>query len=143
MGSKNRRNRRTTSPALRYGVVALGVVVLLLGLATVRQANAHHPDPRDSVTAADVQASSRYAAYPQIAAVYEQAAAIPEVLDGLYCHCDCSRHSGHRSLLTCFHDDHGAGCDVCLGEAALAYSMSREGKSLREIRRAVDDLYGG
>jgi hypothetical protein len=69
------------------------------------------------------------------------AADIPQVLDGLYCHCDCSNHSGHRSLLTCFQDDHGAACDVCLTEAALAFRMTGEGRSLKEIRKAVDDLY--
>jgi hypothetical protein len=122
--------------------VALGVVALVLGLATTPQANAvEHPDPRTDITAAGVASSSRYAEYPRIAAVYEMAAEIPEVLDGLYCHCDCSLHSGHRSLLDCFHDDHGAGCDICLDEAALAHRMTAEGRSLKEIRRAVDELY--
>jgi hypothetical protein len=126
---------------VRFAVVALGVVVLLLGLATTRQANAHHPEPRAEITSAEVQSSTRYADYPHVAAVYDMAAAIPEVLDGLYCHCDCSMHSGHRSLLTCFRDDHGAACDVCLEEATIAYRMTNEGRSLREIRKVVDDQY--
>lgn len=141
MAGKGRRPAQQVSPALRYGVMALGVVVLLLGLATTREANAHHPDPRDNVTAAEVQSSSRYADYPQIAAVYDMAAAIPGVLDGLHCYCDCDRHSGHRSLLTCFRDDHGAACDICLEEAELAYTMTNEGRSLKQIRRSIDDLY--
>src|SRR5690606_2298952 len=109
---RRNRQRAQASPAVRYTVMAMGVVVLLLGLATTRNANAHHPAPRDGITAIAVAPSARYASAPAIAAIYEQAAQIPEVLDGLYCHCDCSQHSGHRSLLTCFQDDHGAGCDV-------------------------------
>lgn len=141
MARNRRQKQQKASPAIRYTVVALGVVVLLLGLATTRTANAHHPDPRADVSVLTVESASRYASYPRIAEVYEMAAAIPQVLDGLYCHCDCSKHSGHRSLLTCFQDDHGAACDVCLTEAALAFNMTSEGRSLKEIRRAVDDLY--
>jgi hypothetical protein len=144
MAAKNRRQRKqapAASPVVRYTVIGLGVVALLLGLATTREANAHHPDPRENITAAEVQASSRYIDYPQVAAVYDMAAAIPEVLDGLYCYCDCDKHSGHRSLLTCFRDDHGAACDICLDEAKLAYEMTNEGRSLKEIRKAVDDIY--
>jgi hypothetical protein len=141
--ARKRKSPRQASKTVRYTVVALGVVVLLLGLASTRQANAHHPEPRTGITSAEVQPPSRYADYPQVSAVYEMAAAVPEVLDGLYCHCDCSIHSEHRSLLTCFRDDHGAACDVCLAEASLAYKMTNEGRSLKEIRKAVDDLYGG
>jgi hypothetical protein len=127
---------------IRHVVVGLALVVVVLGLVATRGANAGHPAPRAGLTAADVAPASRYAAYPRIAEVYEMAAQIPGVLDGLYCHCDCSRHSDHRSLLTCFQDDHGAACDVCLTEAALAFRMTTEGRSLKEIRAAVDGLYG-
>lgn len=129
-------------PAIRYVVVGLAVLAAGLALVAMRGANDPHPAPRGGLTAADVAPASRYAAYPRIAEVYEMAAQIPGVLDGLYCHCDCSKHSDHRSLLTCFQDDHGAACDVCLTEAALAYRMTTEGQSLKEIRAAVDGLYG-
>jgi hypothetical protein len=128
-------------PAIRYVVVALGVLVLLAGLLATRSGNGHHPSPRAGLTADDVAPASRYASYPRIAEVYQMVAQIPEVIDGIYCHCDCSKHSDHRSLLTCFQDDHGAACDVCLTEAALAFRMVGEGRSLKEIRKAVDALY--
>jgi hypothetical protein len=133
--------RRQPSKAVRYVVMGLAVVAMVLGLAALRTANAHHPAPRAGLTPADVESPARYAAYPRIAEVYQMAAEIPAVLDGLYCHCDCSKHSNHRSLLTCFQDDHGAACDVCLTEAALAWRMTKDGKSLKQIRKAVDGLY--
>jgi hypothetical protein len=129
-------------PGIRYVVAVLAVVVLVLGIVSTRRVHASpHPSPRAGLTHEHVQSAEPYAAYPRIRQVYEMAARIPHVLDGLYCHCDCSKHSNHRSLLTCFQDDHGAGCDVCLTEAALAYQMTQEGKSLKEIRDAVDALY--
>lgn len=45
----------------------------------------------------------------QTAKAYRIAQEIPDVLDQLYCYCECDRHLGHKSLLSCFTDDHGAG----------------------------------
>jgi hypothetical protein len=87
--------------------------------------------------------AARYASYPRVKEVYSQAAEIASVLDGLHCYCDCSRHSGHRSLLTCFESDHGAACDICLTEAAVAYRMTKDGRGLDDVRDAIDELYGG
>src|SRR5690606_28899671 len=57
---RNRRqqNQQKASPAIRYTVVTLGVVVLLLGLATTRTANAHHPDPREDMSVLTVESAS-------------------------------------------------------------------------------------
>ena len=43
------------------------------------------------------------------AEAYGVAAEIPEVLTELACYCGCDRSNGHRHLLDCFVDDHGAG----------------------------------
>ncbi len=43
------------------------------------------------------------------AEAYGVAAEIPDVLAGLACYCGCDRSAGHRHLLDCFADDHGAG----------------------------------
>lgn len=40
---------------------------------------------------------------------YKAAAEIPDILAGLHCYCGCDKSIGHRSLLDCFVDDHGAG----------------------------------
>ena len=45
----------------------------------------------------------------QTARAYQIAREIPDVLDQLYCYCECDKHLGHKSLLSCFTDDHGAG----------------------------------
>lgn len=33
---------------------------------------------------------------------------IPGVLDQIYCYCQCDRHVGHKSLLSCYTDGHAA-----------------------------------
>lgn len=69
------------------------------------------------------------------------AAAIPDVLDGIYCYCACSEHSSHYSLHDCFTDNHAARCDICLTEAETAFGMAEKGAPLAEIRAAIDALY--
>ncbi|MBI4590225.1 MAG: hypothetical protein HY725_15435 [Candidatus Rokubacteria bacterium] len=33
---------------------------------------------------------------------------IPDTLDRLYCYCECDKHMGHKSLLSCYTDGHAA-----------------------------------
>jgi hypothetical protein len=132
---------KTKVPIWIYGLLLMLAVVAVWRFAGPRSAMAAHPPPRDGITAAQVVPAQRYSSDPRIARVYAMAARIPNVLDGLYCHCECSKHAGHRSLLTCFESDHGAMCDVCLGEAEIAFRMSQDGKSLEEIRSAVDGRF--
>ncbi|MDX1673737.1 MAG: CYCXC family (seleno)protein [Longimicrobiales bacterium] len=120
---------------------ALGVVLVLLLLPTIGSGSTHHPEPREHIGHEHVVPAERYEAYPRVAEIYEMVAATPHVIDGIYCYCDCSQHSGHYSLLDCFHDDHAARCDICLSEAAMAHRMHNDGESLDDIRTAIDRLY--
>src|SRR5262245_81525 len=42
------------------------------------------------------------------ARAHQVAREIPDVLDQLYCYCGCDKLVGHKSLLSCFTDGHGA-----------------------------------
>lgn len=44
----------------------------------------------------------------QPAEAYDIAKEIPEVLDQLYCYCRCAENFGHKSLLSCYVDNHAA-----------------------------------
>ena len=102
-----------------------------------------HPEPRPGITAEKVLPEDKVtkeAARPGYAAARE----FPHVLDGIYCHCDCDeRHDSLRSLLGCFESDMATRCGICHGEGRLAGRLAREGKSLDEIRAAIDKRYGG
>ena len=101
-----------------------------------------HPTPQPGVTAAKVLPISFVPRTPGSAEAYAAARDVAATLDGLYCHCDCSKHAGHRSLLTCFESDHGAYCDICMGEAIVAHGMAQQGRPLDEIRTAIDRQFG-
>lgn len=118
--------------------VAIGGILL----ASAPGGGPRHPDPRPGVTGERVLAAAAFAGYDRVVRSYEAARQYPQVLDGLYCYCDCRHHFDHRSLLTCFESEHGASCDVCLDESWMAVQMHRQGKSLEEIRRAVDAQFG-
>ena len=106
------------APWLVAGAAAVALVAVLV---TARPAaGGGHPNPRPGITAEHVLAT----------------------LDGVYCHCDCSKHAGHRSLLTCFETNHGAYCDICMGEAMVAAQLAARGTSLQEIRAAIDAQFG-
>jgi hypothetical protein len=41
-------------------------------------------------------------------AAHQVAREIPDILDQLYCYCECDKHAGHKSLLSCYTDGHAA-----------------------------------
>ncbi len=69
---------------------------------------------------------------------YKVAAEIPDVMDSLYCYCNCMIHSGHKSLKTCFTNEHGANCGICIDQALRAYELHKEGKDILTIRKKID-----
>lgn len=141
-----RSNQNARKPSGRQNAVLYGIAGLLFVLAGLvmfsRRADAHeHPKPRAEAEQMMTESPDRYGAYPEAKEAYRMAAHIKSTLDGLFCYCYC-KGAGHYSLLDCFKDDHGAGCDICIGEAKLAYQMVQQGKSLEEIRAAVDAQFG-
>ena len=124
-------------------VASAGAAFLVLAVPSqVGRTGATHPTPRVAEVASDVVPDARYAGQPRARRAYQIAAVVPGVLDGLYCYCRCSEHSGHYSLLDCFASDHAALCDVCMSEAELAHEMTRDGASLQALRAEVDRTYG-
>ena len=59
---------------------------------------------------------------------YRAAREIPVTLTQLPCYCHCDRGFGHKSLYSCFEDDHAAHCAVCVQEALLALRLEKEQK---------------
>ena len=73
---------------------------------------------------------------------YEVAKEIPQTLAQLPCYCHCDRGMGHKSLHSCFEDDHAAHCAVCVDEALLAYRLEKtEGLSAAQVRERIISQY--
>lgn len=109
-------------------------------LASLPSVRGGHPDPRPGITAAKVLPDSEVKQKYKDA--YAAARELPEVMDGIFCHCDCAAHKGLRSLLSCFESAMPQSCGICLGEARLARRLHLRGDSLAAIRVAVDKTYG-
>ena len=74
---------------------------------------------------------------------YEAAKQYAHVLESIYCYCRCKENIGHRALVECFETDHASHCDVCMNEAIIAARMTQEGKTPKEIQKAIDAYYAG
>jgi hypothetical protein len=125
--------------------VVAGAAAVALAVVLVRPRAGHaaaHPDPRPGITAERVLPPAMVPMGPGTLEAYEAARRVPQVLDGVYCHCNCSKFYGHRSLLTCFESDHGSRCDICMQEAMLAEQLTGSGQSLAQIRKAIDARFG-
>lgn len=90
--------------------------------------------------------------HENIRLVYAAAGKATDILQWIPCYCGCGESVGHRSNLNCFvaekredgsilWDDHGTRCLVCLEIAVTSIQMAQEGKTLKEIREAIDSNY--
>ncbi len=74
-------------------------------------------------------------------ASYRAAREIPEILDKIYCYCQCQDNFGHKSLLTCFVDRHGSQCGICMDEALMAHDMHKKGHDAKTIVERVNSYF--
>ncbi len=72
---------------------------------------------------------------------YASAKACPEVMEKLFCYCGCDLTDSHTSLLDCFTSMHGIDCHICQEEALLANKMHKDGTSIADIQKEIDEKY--
>ena len=100
-----------------------------------------HPTPRAGITGDKVLSGEALKGVREKTRhVFDMAREIPEVADGIYCYCRCEK-MGHRSLLACFETRQPIGCMGCRESMEQAYEMHKAGKTLAEIRAALDREY--
>jgi hypothetical protein len=106
-------------------------------------APAPHPEPRPGITAAKVLTGDKLGDHKDAAPVFDMVREIPQVIDGIRCQCGCATLETKYSLLSCFEDEGMAGhCEVCQNEGRLVYRLHKQGKTLNEIRAAIDAKFG-
>jgi hypothetical protein len=140
----------------RRAFVASGVVAgigVLLGAVPFRS-DAHcaprargvdhgpHPTPRPGIDASHVLKADQLKASPDAIGAFDQVRQIPEIVDGIRCHCGCAKEKGFYSLLSCYEGEGMArDCHICQGQGRMAFRMHSAGKTLAEIRDAIDARY--
>ncbi len=108
----------------RAGLRLLGVVIAAVVLAGAAGAVAWRTNTAESTAAgptltaaAPVARAARRETRPTLdparfvgkaRVAHQVAREIPDILDGLYCYCECDKHMGHKSLLSCYTDGHAA-----------------------------------
>jgi hypothetical protein len=65
----------------------------------------------------------------------------PALLAALHCYCGCDRAEGHRNLLDCYRDQHGAHCEICTGEVIEAERLLEQGTPVEQIRDVLRTKY--
>ena len=162
-------SRRTTAPALLAFTVLLGsTTAACSGTAPTDAAVAGGVAPAVAavvpsgkvVIPTDAEIAAAWERRPEYVralptdwqAAYKFALARPDVIGWMPCNCGCGA-DGHRSNLDCFFDrresgeitfqEHGSFCDICVETSNLAAKLLGEGKSMVEIRAAVDKTFGG
>ena len=127
-----------------HAALAQGTLSALL-LPLLRHPGAGHPTPRPGITGAKVlTAAGLGAAGAHLVPLFDGIRAIPAVADGIRCHCGCAELPGMYSLLSCYEGVEAMSrvCPICQGEGRVAVRLHREGKSLAEIREAIDAQFG-
>lgn len=102
-----------------------------------------HPTPGPGIDASRVLPDEALADWPDALPAFAAVRQIPQVVDGIRCNCGCAGLPGFYSLLSCYEAEGMARrCPICQGQAKLALRLHAAGKSLDEIRAAIDARYG-
>ena len=99
-----------------------------------------HPEPRSGITSENVLPEDKLPDKKRVREGFAAAREHPEIFDGIYCPCECSKN--HRSLLSCFESAQPTGCYGCLETAELVAKQIKDGKTLAEIRALIDKKWG-
>ena len=121
MSKGRRRAAKSSRGTPRYWVPGAAVALVAGGIALVWLARAPAPprasDGPDLSAVRAVPAAARRETRPTLdpalfvgkaALAHRVAREIPDTLDQLYCYCECDKHLGHKSLLSCYTDGHAA-----------------------------------
>ncbi|MEP6621445.1 MAG: PCYCGC motif-containing (lipo)protein [bacterium] len=140
-----------TSPTSRRSFLAACSVTLAALLLRPAQAQAAgaarpaagpHPAPRAGITGAKVLTAAQLSKTPDLIPLFDAVREVPEIIDGIRCNCGCGESQKLYSLLSCYEGDAMArACTICQGQGRLATRLHKLGRSLDEIRIAIDAKY--
>jgi hypothetical protein len=130
------RKRPKSTTHVIVGAIMLGIV----GIAGVAVYQIHAA--ADSTVASNSLTLSPDLFQGETQQAYLVAQQHPELLAQLHCYCGCEQHEGHKNLLDCFRDNHGAGCATCVGEAVTAGQLADSGMPVDQIYKSLRERYG-
>jgi uncharacterized protein with PCYCGC motif len=128
-------------------VVIVAVVAIYAGASVYRSRPGNDAPPGQATTEADATQHLRLTLDPnqftgEVKKAYQVAEKDPALLAQLHCYCGCDVTDGHKNLLDCYRDLHGAHCAICSGEALEAEKLAQEGMPVEKIRDALRERFG-
>lgn len=153
--NKKNRNKSQNAPkkdvkkAKKFPIIPVSVVLgvaLLIG-AFVYQNNMSSAGSDSNITAENIEqyrggetkavlSPARFVG--KTAASYRIAERFGNMLDYMFCYCNCAKNIGHKSLLSCFTDTHAANCGICQDQAFYAANLYEKNNDIAQVRQAVD-----
>jgi hypothetical protein len=106
--------------------------------------SAEHPDPRPDVDGSNVLTAEDLSGNPDLIPLFEGIAKIPHIADGIGCTCGCASDPSIRSLLSCYEKSSRMAlfCEICQAEGRMAVRLHERGRTLEQIRAALDARFG-
>ncbi len=103
-----------------------------------------HPTPRPGIDASHVLQEEEIKGGKDVIAAFNEVRQIPQIVDGIRCQCGCAKHPQFYSLLSCYEGPKAMAqtCETCQAQGRYAFELHSSGKTLDEIRGAIDERYG-
>lgn len=155
---------------LKKSIILLGILATSIGLSacsnntttssatnsSVHSGHEHHKaavaDIREETPGADVLPQFLKNQSKDMKLVYLSVAKNRELLEKIPCYCGCGMEANHKNSYDCFifknkrngavvWDDHGTKCGLCIEIAAKAMLDYNRDKSIKDIRKDIDEKY--
>ena len=99
-----------------------------------------HPEPRPGITAAKVPTPEQLQEASRLIPLFDRVREIPQIMDGIGCQCCWDEAPYMYSLLSGYEgsDAMAKVCESCQAQGRLVTELHKQGKSLNEIRAAID-----
>ncbi|HEX8139472.1 MAG TPA: CYCXC family (seleno)protein [Pyrinomonadaceae bacterium] len=135
-----RQNQATPAPLKRTPVAQQSATPVQQTARPAERVPAHYEVAPSAGSLAQTLSPERFTGMTKEA--YRVAGEIPQTLAQLPCYCHCDQSIGHKSLHSCFVDEHAASCAVCTMEALMAYRLQKEqGLNPAQIRDRIVAQY--
>ena len=151
--SKNasrKRQAKSSRSTKTLPIIVAVVIVIIIGGYFYDKFSRVYPKNIKNITSANIDVLRGSETSPtlspvlfigEVARAYKIAQENRELLDSIYCYCNCKKSFGHKSLLTCFVDRHAVECTICKDQALYAHSLYKKDNDIASVRVAVDKKF--